>query len=309
MILPSEAAGIFQSDLLIRSAILMAIEDLRANPHLLDYAFASLVQDPFTRNEYGQREINNAKRWFLTTKIPVVMSTVVNEVAMPAISISLIESAEEAVTLADVHLITQQDDLNAWPDLTQTFNPISYVTATGQMTVPDTIGIILAPGQQVIDHDGQAHEILEMQGEFTFLIKANTVANFTGSTIRGKRPSNLVQMESVRMRESYSIGCHAQGEQTYLTYLHSLLVFCLYRYKQDFLEARGFERSVVSSTDFRRNDSFDNELTYSRHLTLTGYVQQTWPKHFEQKITAFKSEVEIDMTVQECDGLSFAFRK
>lgn len=306
MKLPKDAYGIHQSDLIIRSALILAFEDLRANPYLLDYAFASLLRDNETKNEYGQREIDAAKKWFLSTKIPIFMSTIINDVTMPCISISLVDSNEEAVTLADVHYNPRQDSERVWPALCPAFTPTSYTASTGRMIVPESVGIIIAPGQLVVDKAGVAHEILEVEEDFQFLIKANTVADFRNSVIKGQRPSEVVHLESVRMKETYALGCHVQGEQTHLTYLHSLLVFCLYRYKARYLEERGFERSVVASSDFRRNDSFDNELTFSRHINLTGYVQQTWPSIFSPKVTAVVVQPEFSDVDLDIDSLAFS---
>lgn len=51
----TEAQGIVQSDILIRSALIAAISDLRANPYLLQYCFASLVNDNLTWQEYRRK--------------------------------------------------------------------------------------------------------------------------------------------------------------------------------------------------------------------------------------------------------------
>lgn len=286
MSVPSEALGIHQSDLIIRSAIIAALDDLRANSWLLDYAFASLPKDLLTKDEYGEREIAAARRWFLNTKVNVFMSTMVNEPSFPAISITLMDSIEAETTLGDVHYLPQQDDDRTWPALTEAFTPVSYSQASGEMVLPEAVTLVLAPGQQILDAEGRAHEILEVLDDRKVTIRAGTIADFTGAVIKGRRPSGVVEFESVRHKETYSIGCHVQGEQIHLTYLHTLLTFCLYRYKAELLEARGFERSVISSSDFRRNEAFETEMTFSRHLTLTGYVTQVWPGKVNQKVTA-----------------------
>jgi hypothetical protein len=294
MSLPSEAFGIHQGDIILRSAIIAALDDLRANPWLLDFAFASLPRDSLTREEYGQREIDAAKKWFLSTRVPIFMSTMLNEATFPCISITQLESNEAEITHADTHYVVEQEYDRDWPALTDPFTPTSWSTTTGLMTIPDTVSLVLAPGQQVVTARGKAHEILEVLEDNQVRLAEGTVGDFAGAVIKGQRPSGLIQFESVRMRESYAIGCHVQGEQTHLTYLHSLLVFCLYRYKAELLEARGFERSTLSSSDFRRNDSFENELTYSRHMSLNGFVQQVWPAQYRQKVSAVRTVLQVD---------------
>ena len=73
-----------------------------------------------------------------------------------------------------------------------------------------------------------------------------------------------------------------------MTYLHSILVFALLRYKQSLLEARGFERTSLSSSDLRRDDETLPEVLYSRYVTLTGYVRQAWPKSTNPRIGAIQ---------------------
>lgn len=296
MTVPSEITGVHQSDVIIRSAIISALDDLRANPWLLDHAFASLPKDTLTKPEYGQREVDRAKKWFMSTRIPVLMSHQINEPTLPCITISLIESAEAETTLSDTHYVPAQDDSRVWPDLSARFTPISFYQASGYLTVPDAIGdaLVLAPGMQIVDGQGRSHEVLEIIDIYTVMIAENTNADFRNSVIRGQRPSGIMQIESVRMKEVYAVGTHAQAEQTHLTYLHTLLVFCLYRYKMRFLEARGFERSVVSSSDFRRNEAFENELVWSRHINISGYVSHVWPGDSTQKITNLDTIIRVD---------------
>lgn len=288
MTLPSEAIGFHQSDLIIRSAIMAMLEDVRRNPWLLDYVFGSLPKDTLTKEEYGQKEIDNAKRWFVSTKIPVFMSTRVDDATLPAISISLIDSSEAELTLGDVHYESRQDDDRLWPALCDNFRPASYNPLTGFLTVPTTIGdsLVIVPGMILVDTAGASHEILTVVDDYSLTIAPVTGQNFGSCVIKGTKPSGVVAFESVKMKETYSIGCHVQGEQTHLTYLHTILAFCLYRYKAAYLEARGFERTVISSTDFRRNEQFENELTWSRHIQITGFVQQVWPAAFSQKVTS-----------------------
>lgn len=299
MAVPNELIGIHQADLIVRSAIIAAFDDLRANPWLLDAAFASLPQDKLTRDQYGHKEIDAAKKWFLSTRIPVFMSSRVDEPTFPCISITLVESGEAETTLSDTHYVPVVDDERLWPDLSERFTPVRYEQATGTLVVPKAIGdsLVITPGQQVIDASGEGHEILEVVDDYTLTIEPGVTTSFRHAVIKGRQPSSVMAVESVRARETYAIGCHVQGEQVQLQYLHTLLVFALYRYKARLLEARGFERSTLSSSDFRRNDSFETELTWSRHMNLTGYVTQMWPGEVDQKLTSVEVDTGYVVTV------------
>lgn len=296
-----ESQGIFQADLIIRTALIAAIQDLRVNTWLLPYAFASLLWDDLTKSEYGQREVDNAIKWFLSTKIPVIMSTHVDEPLLPCVSISLLESAEAETTLGDVHWQPTILDTTTWPDLSAPFTPPSYDIKTGDLVLPSSVTDSLVPtvGQQILTKDGKLYPILAVPDEWqTVQVAPGTVADWNGAIIKGAQPGEMVQMESVKARESYTVGCHVQGEQIHLTYLHSLILFCLYRYKQSLLESRGFGRAIISNMDFRENPSFGSELVWSRHIKLSGYVTQTWPKEKAAPIQAVDLNVVVDSNLE-----------
>jgi hypothetical protein len=288
----TEALGIHQSDVIIRSAIIMAIADLRANPWLLDYVFASLPRDSHTMKDYGEKEVQRAKEWFMKTNIPVFMVPRLDEAKVPCITIKLQDSAESEVTLGDVHYQEKEDNDTQWPALIKPFTPEKYNAATGIMVVSQDVldSIVLAPGMVIVDAVGKPHDILEVFDDGSFTIKQGTMADFTNSVVKGAKPSYITRLESVSYRETYQIGVHVAGEPVYLTWLHSIIVFILLRYKQALMEARGFERSVFNSSDFDRNEMFEAEMVFSRYLTLTGYVRQYWPKDVNPKITSFQPQ-------------------
>ena len=302
----SEITGIVQSDLLIRSALIEGIADLRRHPELLDYVFASLPRDELTASAYGQKEADLAKGWFLKTEVVVFMSTRLDKPKFPSLSISLLESSEAEKTLADVHSTPQEDNDLEWRDLTPRFAPSGYTASTGVMTIPDVITaeLFLSPGMVIMDSVGVSHEIVDVTDRGTIVLAEGTVADFGHATIRGASPSRVVTIESVKMKESYQIGCHVHGESWQLMALHSIVCFILLRYRESLLEARGFERTSISSSDFRRDDFLDVENVFSRHVTISGYVQQMWPKLISEKITGtvfVPAFVAVDRTVTDID--------
>lgn len=293
----TEALGVFQSDVIIRTAIVAAIADLRANPWLLDYVFASLPRDQTTLREYGEKEVAQAKKWFLSTNIPVFLNVRVPDNGKPpCITVALEESSEAENTLGDSHYVPREDAEAPWPALCKPFDPISYNAPTGIMVVPESIlsGLVLAPGMIVIDRHGKEHEILEVVADDTIGIEPGSVADFHLSIIKAKKPSYVAALESASFKETYSIGCHAIGEPVHLTYIHSILTFALLRYRQALLESRGFERSFIASSDFHKNEGFDPENVFSRYITLSGYVRQYWPKSVDPKVTSLGTQLLVD---------------
>ncbi len=289
----TKALGIHQSDIIIRSAIVEGIRDLRRNPWLLDYCFASLAQDLLTAGSYGEKDISQAKKWFAGNNLPVFMDTRVDSAKLPAISISLRESVEVENTHADVHYDPTEDADADWPILAGPFSPTSYSGITGAMEIPASAvsELILAPGMLILDSVGTSHEILQVldsTNEATALIQIDTgiSADFRKAVIKGASPRMITALESANFRETYSIGCHAQGEAVQLTYLHSIVTFLLLRYRQDLLEARGFERSTLASSPFTLDQKTEAEIAFVRYITITGYCRQVWPKTVTGRLEA-----------------------
>ena len=287
--------GIFPSDLVLRSALIEGIKDLRAKPWLLRYCFNYLLLDPVTRGSYGQAEVNQAIQWFLTHNIPVFLSVRTDDVKMPAISISLVNSTEAEETLADIHAEPVEDSNIDWPNLCGPFAAESYDQNTGNVIIPNGAaeGIVLSPGQILVDRNGNENEILEVIDFTEFQIATNQNIDLSVAYIRGQRPAYQTALESKVFKETYQIGCFVAAEAVHLVYLHSIVVFILMMYKQSLLEARNFERTSISSSDFIRNPAFGEENVFSRHITLTGFVRQMWPKNISPKFTAINSQIKI----------------
>lgn len=291
-----EALGIFQSDIVVRTAIVAGLADLRENPALLDYVFASLPRDPLTYKVYGEEQVKMAKDWFLTQDIPVFMNTRLDESKVPCITIAVQSSSESAQTLGDVHYQTVEIDhdesviVYGGP-----YTPLNYVASTGTMTMRSDFTLEVFPGQLVKDRNGKTHEILDVLDPYTIVVEENANANFAGMYVVSAPQKRQVSIEAVEFRESFEIGCHALGEPAYLTYLHSILLFILLRYKEELLEARGLTRTTLSSGPVTLNQSFNvSQPVFTRMTTLTGFVHQYWPKFFATPYVGVEATVDVE---------------
>lgn len=282
----TEALGIFQPDIILRTALIEAFRDLRANPYKLDFIFSSLPNDPLSYKSYGIKESDRAKDWFLNTEIPVHIVPKLDEAKIPCVSIKLVSSSEEIVTLGDVHYQPSEDVNTTWPKLSAPFSPTGYDPATGIVTIPESVLqlVELKTDMFLVDGNGQSHAILEVLSDTTFRIHPTSGLKLDGSVFKGPRASWSVSLESAGYREVYQIGLHVSSEPVYLMWLHSIVYFCLFHYKQSLLEKRGLERTTFSSSDFERNEQFEAELVFSRYISLTGYVRQYWPKQVSRKV-------------------------
>jgi hypothetical protein len=151
----------------------------------------------------------------------------------------------------------------------------------------------------LVDRNGTAHELIDVTDQTHFTISPGTVADLRNSVLKSRRPSWKVSAESSSFRETYRIGIHAQSETSHLTWLHSIVLFSLLRYKQVLLEARGFERTTVQSSQMARDERFEAENVFSRYITITGNVRQFWPK----TVAPVLDLVEMD-TIVSAEGKS-----
>ncbi len=291
----SEALGIHQSDIIIRTALIAAIKDLRANPRLLDRVWGTL----------SESELDRAKTWFLKTDIPVVMVPRLDEAKVPCITIALAESSEAEVTLGDIHYVSYEQNDSDWPPLITSFLVEGYNPETNTITLPQAVldVLVVAPGMFIVDARGRSAEILTVN-DAVVTIEPTPELDLSATTIKGKTPPFNVTLESVNSQETYQIGVHVSGEPAYLSWMHALLSWALLRYKQDYLEARGFERSVFSSSAFDRNEHFVAELVWSRYFSITGYVRQYWPKHFLTRPNSTEVDVQVEPSVAASTAIS-----
>ncbi len=297
--------GIHQSDVIIRSAVEAGLADLRANPFLLDYVFASLPQDVLTWREYGEKSLQAAKKWFLTTEVPVTIEPHINESRWPQITISLLESSEVVpeATLGDVNYEPNETSSANWPALTPQFTPQSFNPSTGVVVLAAVPEAWVGRGMYLVDKQGQAHEITESLSETSFRISVEpgAIPDLRSCVLKSRRPSWNIAVESSSFKESYRLGIHTT-DPVHLTWLHAIVQFALLRYKQVLLEARGFERSTISSSQVARDQGFETENLFSRFITISGNVRQFWPK----AITPVIDGVEMDNRDDAPEGSGFA---
>lgn len=300
----TSAVGVFQSDIIIHSALVEAIADMRRNPWLLDYVFASLAQDDLTRQLYGEKQIAMAKDWFLKTDIPVVMNTNADGASYPCLSIALLTSEEVENTLADVHYDPQEEDDSSWPALFGPFTPISYTPSTGVMKLPQDVQgrLVVVPGMYVVTSTGASYPILDVIDSTTITLAANITTSFNAATIKGAPPSGVMTLESCNFKEVYSIGAHvvSDGKSTTLSWLYAILKFIMLRYRQGLMEARGYERTIISFTPPKMEiEGEDGEQRFvSRYVNVTGYARDVWPKLRSPKVTSVTVITPVDDTTK-----------
>jgi hypothetical protein len=278
--LTTVTGGIFQGDIIMRTALIQGIRELRNNPDLLDYCFASLLNDDLTAKTYGESTIEKAKRWFKDIEIPVALTLRVGSPKFPCITVELQASQEAETTLGDVHYQASETYRDPWPAVTPTFSA-QYDPDTGYLTIPDSItgAYLIFVNMLVVSRKGNVYPILETIDESTVRLAEDlTTEDFGQCVLKYSNPANYADLESLEMRGSFAIGCHVQGEVEELIWLSSIVQFVILRYKQTYLEARGFERSVISVTGPTHDSRWGVEAIYSQYVNLQGHYRNYWPK-------------------------------
>jgi hypothetical protein len=286
--------GIFPSDILIRTAMVEGVLQLRKAPWLLDYVFAWLMSDDLTQQQYGAAELEEARKWFLNNDISVVMAYRTDKPDFPCIGIELVESNEGgANSLGDVSNEgpterIETSDLSPQPvSVLGPFTPKTYDSTTGLVTLPDDFSTDnLFAGNVLFDSiTNKGYTIQDVIDRHTFRIDAGVNANFTKAVVASSNPQYVVHLESVEFQETYRVRCFVNTTPVHLLFLWSVALFILLRNKQDLLEARGFERTTLRALGITVNDGQDNpERIWMRDILISGYVRQYWPKTAESQI-------------------------
>lgn len=283
--LDTEVIGVAQTDVIVRGALVVILDHFRKNPFYIDYALASLPQDALTAHKYGTEERARAKEWFIKTNIPIIMTPrpFDGNPEMPCVALSCLSDDEANNTLGDVHYEPREEVEQRFANLTPPFHPVSYSALTGIMVVPDTIAANLTIASEtmaVLDAKGRAHVIQDVYERNRFSLLEGTVANFNPCSIRPAIPPIIAGIESMVAKESFGVTCCTVGEPDQLTWLHSIVKFALLFGRQEFLEARGFGESSISSRGVE-SGMFGADAPqpgFFRTIILTGNVRNTWPK-------------------------------
>lgn len=282
----NHSLGIYPGDIIIRTALLSGLQELRTNTYLLDFVFQSLLHDRLTKEYYGEGELEACKQWFLDNEVPVTMGYHADNAKLPHITIWLGDQQEADKILGDIHDVPAEEiDMSkvlakGAPALV--FSPSQYDYETGTITLPSNLNTnFVYPGMRVLDVKNNRHYLIEdVMDERTFKIPDGSKPNLTKAQVVNSSDLYVVSLESITMRDTYKIQVSVQGDATKCIVLHSILVFILNRRKQDLLEGRGFERSVVTSTSMggAADGPEASQWVFVRTIQLTGYVRQYWPK-------------------------------
>jgi hypothetical protein len=300
--------GIFQGDIIIKTAIDLGIEDMRKNPWLIEHMLEDLTQSPYLKEKYGQKQIDACKEWFANNQIDVYMRLRDDRDRTPFVSITMGPSNEKPEMKTEGDLSPYKKILypnvigKPIPYVIKPFMPVDYDPNTGAMTVPSSVDLsLVAPNMILVNPaNGTGYVIQSITASQLFVGKQYEI-EATELGIVPQFQFYEARIEQTFFEETYTIECHAHGDMQTVMWLWSIVESALLRYRQSLLEGNGFAESVISSGPPHLNGEMSHpggEKVYTRSINLSGQVRNTWIKAPHRLIENVSiKEVECDSYV------------
>jgi hypothetical protein len=269
---------------------------------------SDFVSDPMLSSIYGQKEIDRAKKWFAENEVSIFLPHRMDLEKMPCVTIAIGSNIEDRslARLGDLTPVVETYQYTqvgkTIPYIIQPFSYISYDQVTGYFVVPETVDLtIINPGMVVIDPDTGNGFVISNVGNNGFFISAGSTISFTEIGILPNYRVFKARREIATFQEKITLGCHTHGDPNTLLWLYSILMYGLLRYREGVLESRNFQLSNIETSDMIRNDAFQSfgENVYSRFITVSGQVENTWikaPKYIIEAINITDSSSGIKQT-------------
>lgn len=281
--------AIFQSDMMIKTAIELGLEDIRNNLWLIDDILGDAASNLYLKDKYGQKQIDACKEWFKNNQIEIAMVDREDRDRYPLITINLGTSNEkdEMKTLdensTETVKLLPQDISKPIPFVVKPTAIDSYDASTGEVLFPEgTKGLsAVAPGMILVDPATGNGYVIEDKTADGIVIQDSLALTAAKYAVVPKYQFYEARVGHTFFQETYNIGCHVVGDPQTLLWLHSIVLYSLMRYRESLFEANGFAESRLSSSDLLPNPNFTGpggEKAYSRFISLSGQVENTWIK-------------------------------
>lgn len=294
--------GILACDILLKTMIEAALADLRKNSWILDDVFGELAADNLAKIDYGYKEVAAAKQWFLSNNIDVYLVNRVDTPRFPCITIVQTGSREmtERSSLADDTFYGEEIDPKSITKRIQkvydNFTPSAYDPSKGYVTFPEGINTdFIVPGQFLVSSKtSKAYAIGAAIDLRTFQIAPGIKDDFTDCYIAPPTSIWNLHKELVYLDETFVIGIHAQSDLNQAIWMRQLVQYMFLRYKEAFLERRGFELSTFNVGSIAENPEFKGvELIWTCPVNISGQVQANFVKFAAPKIQGVRGGVRI----------------
>ncbi len=280
--------GIFQGDIIIKTAIDLGIDDMKKNEWLIDHMLIDLLKNPYLKEKYGEKQIEACKEWFRNAQIDVYMRAREDKDRLPCVTIQMGPSNEkpEMKTMADQStekaVLLPNKIGKPIPYIIKPFTPTGYDEHTGIVSVPDSVDLAIVNAGMVLVNPatGEGYLVHGVE-EGGIEIEANLTVNASQLGVVPQYQFYVARVEHSFFDETYMIGCHAHGDTQNVLFLWSIVKYSILRYRESLLEANGFAESTISSAGPDFDEAFTTvggEKAWARFMTLNGQTENSWVK-------------------------------
>ena len=273
-------------DLIIESIIRDGFEDLRRDPEAIEDVFSPFTQ-AYASRKNGMEEIDKIKQIVSRRELSIVHAWGAVNSNIPCVSIQLAEDQEHRKEsyLAD-RKANQIDIPFSTPEQlaglvkVSDIDPIAYDSATGIVTVPDSVNL---SGVHVnllfVDASKTEHVILgginNTLGFKQFMIDTGATVDLNaGGTINSSIDFDRYSQKSTAEVSTIVVGVHTQ-DPLLTKYIYVLLKYFLVSRKAD-LCSRGILQPTYSGSDFSRDMNYQADQVYTRFLNIQGVLHPEW---------------------------------
>jgi len=211
--------AIWQGDVFYRRIIELTLRDIKENPWLIDDILSDFVMDPMLSGIYGQKEIDNAKKWFAENDVSIYLPHRMDMEKMPCITISIGSNSEDR-SLARLGDLTECVETYEANDIGKTIQYViqpfaftSYTQSTGFFETPDSVDLTtVSPGMVVVDPATGGGYVVVSKTTNGIFIAENTPVTATEIGILPQYRIWRARREIATFQERITLGCHAHGE-------------------------------------------------------------------------------------------------
>ena len=293
--------GFILPELVIESLIRDGLKNVQDDPTIIDSIFSQLTRSYNTR-KYGTPEIDKIKQLILK-EVAVVFSY--HEVDQKPLSISIMVGSDTEhkprAHLDDFYEEVQTElvdteELEALHRV-ENINVLSYNQLTGQIIVADSTDLSPAYRYMIfVDASGTEFQIeggiCNDIGNKSFFIQKLAEVDFSTATsyIKSSLDYKRHEVRGVSGDTTLVLGCHSKDALT-TKYLYILLKYFILSRKHDMIK-RCMYLASYSGSDFGRDSQFLGDQVFTRFLTITAKVDDTWRS--DQVVLIDNIEVDAD---------------
>lgn len=271
-------------DLIIESTLREGFENIRRDSSVIDDIFNDLVSLPIYK-KYGEKELNKIKKIFENKEISVIHSFPANDAVLPCVSIQLLPSNEN-VRRAVLDDFWKQDQTNKTPEelsaeiKVASLLILDYDPNSGTVDIDDSNDLTNVHANQILeDVDGNEFKILggvdNTTGAKKVIIQKSAEINISGpAIIKSMFTTNSFEVRTNVEQVALLLGIHSK-EALQTKYMFNILKYIIESRKADLIN-RGFQLATYEASDFSQNPEYAADFVYSRYLTVSGMIENSW---------------------------------